>query len=59
MALKVFSTSHFIRTFLAHFKTTKLLPILIEFVLRSKNKLNKPYEKDRNAWLRIYRQVLC
>jgi len=41
MALKVFSTSHFIRTFLAHFKTTKLLPILIDLVLRSKNKTNK------------------
>ena len=59
MALKVFSPSHFIRTFLPHIETTKLLPILIEFVLRSKNKTNKPYEKDRNAWLRIYRQVLC
>ena len=27
MALKIFSTSHFIRTFLPHFITTKLLPM--------------------------------
>jgi hypothetical protein len=59
MALKVFSTSLFIRTFLAHFKITKLLQILIELCTGSKNKTNQPYEKDRNAWLWIYRQVLC
>lgn len=33
MALKIFSTSHFIRTFLPHFITTKLLPTNTEIIL--------------------------